>query len=169
MLKRKSESYKSLNINSVCFHYYRHPEDFLVLYIAGLLLKLMIMQKKFRILGHLPDIVQSSDDPNQPWNRKYLGTSSSTLASSTHIFNLIILENPNRACLISSKFCKWLKTQIQLKHLPFSSLSSYSIVCYMFFYYRAFLLNPLRRDYALGVVMSCRYHLNAIPIVFCRK
>lgn len=70
-----------------------------------------------------------------------------------HIFNLIVLENTNRACLISSKFYKLLKHKttetFALYHLP---PIFYSIVCYAFFYYRAFFLNPLRRDYALGVV-----------------
>ena len=89
-----------------------------------------------------------------PERENTLGISSSILASSTHISNLIVLQNPNRACLISSKCCKLLKIQLQLKPLPFSSPPSYSILCYIFFCYRAFLLNPLRRKYALGVVFE---------------
>lgn len=40
-----------------------------------------------------------------------LGTSNSIMASISLNFYLIVLENPSRVCLISSKDCKLLKTQ----------------------------------------------------------
>lgn len=91
-----------------------------------------------------------------------LGPCNFILASISHISYLIALEKSRRVCLISSKHCKWLKKQFQLKPLPFSSHLPYSSLCSMCFYYQGFPLHPLR-ECAVGVYLSCRYHPDVVP------
>lgn len=105
-----------------------------------------------------------------PETENTLGTSNSIMASISLIFYLIVLENPNRVCLISSKYCKCSKHNFSLNPCPFHLwyLIQSNVLCMLFVFWFFFLI-PRPSFYTLGgesmhweLYLSCRYHLHAV-------